>query len=222
MPGQAGSRRLVATLILSVVLHLVLLAWLPRGLSGSGGPPGSAIQSPRRNASLAPLGFPADALISSATWQALEGAIEGLVAGESFSGLPDDLTRPAATETGIFGLPILETETMGPSYPPSMPTYLPASMLERPPQALTGLDEGFAQLERIAGAGYMVFSLLIDEDGKVEEVLNEYSSLEQVFVGTVQATLEKMRFAPGTKDNKTVKARVRIEVNFGYSVFGAP
>jgi hypothetical protein len=213
MLGQAESRRLVATFILSVALHLILLTLFHRGLPGSGGPQSSATQSVRLKVSFVPLGFLADSLVSSVTEQALKG----VGTDESVSRSTEDIAGLTTTETGYLGLPI--SEEMGPPYPPPMPTYLPSSMLERPPQPLTNLDERFAKLEGVVSAGRMVFSLLINEDGKVDEVLNEYSSLSQEFVATVQAALDEMRFQPGVKDGCLVKSRARIEVNFSYSIF---
>ena len=64
----------------------------------------------------------------------------------------------------------------------------------------------------------MVFSLLIDEEGHVDEVLVEFSSLNQNIVDHVQAKLLKMRFQGGRKSGVKVKSRTRIEVNFSYSV----
>lgn len=109
-------------------------------------------------------------------------------------------------------------DEVGPPYPPPLPEFLPAGMLDSPPRALVELDTRFAELEEKNLAGRMVFSLLIDESGNVVEILNEYSGVGPYAVSVVQHSLSEMRFSPGFFGGKAVKSRSRVEVVLSYSV----
>jgi hypothetical protein len=212
MSGAVDWKRLIAALTLSVALHYFVLALLTPGLPGVGKPVGATNQTIRLK-------------VSFVTSEQLAASLAGLdpeeqavpMDTESVVGMPETSVDPIVVETSRIGLPIYEE--MGPPFPPPLPTYLPLTALDQAPQPLTELDTHFAALEGRIGAGRMVFSLLIDENGKVDEVLNEYSSLALEFVGIVQEALGEMRFHPGMKDGRPVKSRTRIEVNFSYSIF---
>lgn len=220
--GRMGRWRLLLALCCSVLIHLLVIDSLSRGVPGIGlwprAPQGSAHQI--------------DALI-------LPGAVKGVGDGQLVARLAElestaadlflatghessTLEDSAASFTAASRIGLLPAGDFGPPYPPPAPAYLPSGELDPPPRLLTELDTSFPEIGNIAGAGRMIFILLIDETGQVDEALNEFSSLDQSFVAAVQATLNKMRFAPGIKNDTAVKSRVRIEMNFGYSVYGPP
>lgn len=213
---RTNSGRLTAALAFSLGLHGALLAWLPQGLPRLGASIAASTPLSRLAVSFAVAAAPAVAGSASAADLAMFHDLHDAAAA----------AEPAATEEAKAGTGVVENarpglpwaEEMGPPYPPPAPTYWPAAMLDRPPQPLTDLDTHFAQLEGKAGAGRMLFSLLVSEQGKVDAVLNEYSSLGPEFVAVVQAALAEMRLQPGMQAGKPVKSRARIEVNFSYSV----
>lgn len=210
--GGADCKRLVAALTLSVALHLCLLMQLAAGLPGVGKPAGLAPYTARLKVT-----FVADerSVIAFTGFDAGRAPVSQSD-NEPALALPETSVEPITAKPGRIGLPIFEE--MGPPYPPPLPTYLPSTVLDQLPQPQTDLDTRFAALEGRIAAGRMVFSLLIDENGKVDEVLNEYSGLAPEFVTIVQEALGEMLFKPGVKDGQFVKSRARIEVNFSYSV----
>lgn len=130
--------------------------------------------------------------------------------------LSDEANGTSKGQDNLMQLPT--DDEVGPPYPPLLPDYLPAGMLDTPPHALAELDTRFPALEGRNLAGRMVFSLLIDEHGQVNEVLNEYSGLGPDVVEIVQQSLIAMSFIPGVMAGKSVKSRYRIEVVLSYSV----
>jgi hypothetical protein len=210
MLDHAETKRLVATLIASVALHFISLTFIPRGQPGIGGPLSPATQSARLEVRIA-------ALIDTLALSPQSPASIGVEPSQAVKNPLDLNTTVKPSDLVRLGLPMHE-ET-GPPYPPPLPLYLPASLLEYPAQPLTSLDEKLAGLEGIVGAGRMVFSLLINEDGGIDEVLDEYSSLGSDSIATVKELLGGLRFQPGIKEGKPVKSCARIEVNFSYSVY---
>lgn len=220
--GRMGQWRLLLALCCSVLIHLLVIDSLSRGA------PGIGLWRPALHRS----SHQFDVLILAG---AVKGADDGQPAAilaeleSSAADFPLATTHEssfaedaAATSSAASRLGLLPEGEFGPPYPPPAPAYLPSAELDQPPRLLTELDTSFPEVGNIAGAGRMIFILLIDETGQVYETLNEFSSLDQSFVAAVQATLSKMRFVPGIKNDTAVKSRVRIEMNFGYSVYGPP
>lgn len=210
------SGRLTAALAFSLGLHGALLAWLPQGLPRFGNSIAATAPLSRLAVSLAVVAAPAVAGPAGVADLAMFHDLHDAAAATEPASAEEAQAGAGVVENGRLGLPW--EEEMGPPYPPPAPTYLPAAMLDHPPQPLTELDTHFAQLEGKAGAGRMLFSLLVSEQGKVDAVLNEYSSLEPEFVAVVQEALTQIRLQPGMQGGKPVKSRARIEVNFSYSV----
>lgn len=220
--GKMGRRRLLLALCCSVLIHLLVIDSLSRGALGIG-PWRPALHRSSHQFDVLILGGAvkgADDRQPVAILAELEstGADFPLITAHESSFVED----AAASSSAASRLGLLPEGEFGPPYPPPAPAYFPSDELDQPPRLLTELDTSFPEVGNIAGAGRMIFILLIDETGQVDETLNEFSSLDRNFVGVVQATLNQMRFAPGMKSDRPVKARVRIEVNFGYSVYGPP
>lgn len=220
--GRMGQWRLLLALCCSVLIHLLVIDSLSPGVPGIGlwhrALQGSSHQFDVLILAGAVKG--ADDGQPAATLAELEStAADFSLAKAHESSFAEDA---AATSSAASRLGLLPEGEFGPPYPPPAPAYFPSDELDHQPRLLTELDTSFPEVGNIAGAGRMIFILLIDETGQVDETLNEFSSLDRNFVGVVQASLNQMRFAPGMKSDRPVKARVRIEVNFGYSVYGPP
>lgn len=204
MRSEGESRRLGLSLLLSFLLHLLVLALLPRSGWPAGGAPAGQSEPAMlvflREMPAEGLAEPAPAAEASVQEheQAGEGPVPGLPAGEG-------------------GLAV--AEEYGPPFPPPVPVYFFPADLEVPPRALTALPEEFPGLAGKTGAGRLVFSVLIDEQGRVDEVINESNSLTPEFVPPLREAIEKMRFTPGMKGGQPVKSRLRIEVNLVYSIY---
>lgn len=201
----AGGGRLAVALLLSLSLHLLALSLLPTSGSPVRGGGASGAPSPRLVVHFLDETAGFDEIARSASGEQFDLLEEkgGALVAESLL---------AAT-----GLPIAKEE-YGPPFPLPSPIYFFPSDLEQPPRALTALPEEFPELAGKTAAGRLVFSVLIDENGKVDEAINEMNTLSPEFVAPVQRAIEQMRFEPGIKGGKAVKSRTRIEVNFTYSV----
>ncbi|MCX8087293.1 MAG: energy transducer TonB [Rhodocyclaceae bacterium] len=204
MRSEGDGRRLSLALLLSLLLHLLVLAFLPR-LGWPAGA-GSFLQD-------------GPALLVSLKETALEGLAEPVPAAvASVPGQKQGESGPlAGSPEGEEGL--VMAEDYGPPFPPPIPIYYFPADLEEPPRALTALPEEFPGLAGKIGAGRLVFSVLIDEHGRVDEVINESNSLTPEFVPPLREAIEKMRFVPGMKGGQPVKSRLRIEVNLVYSIY---
>jgi hypothetical protein len=145
---------------------------------------------------------------------------EPRVAEESSAVLQQQLAPAAADSVVNPAQPDLPlTEPVGPPYPPPAPIYLPRGALDRPPRLITELVLDFPQLAGIAGTGRMVFTLLINESGNVDEVINESSSLGPDFIAATIAELGQVVFQPGMKSGYATKSQIRIEVDFSDSIY---
>jgi hypothetical protein len=211
MPVIVDSQKLAVALLFSLMLHLMLLASVTKGQPGLGKPWVTDYQPQRLQVQINTLAALQNSRLSADSLEAIRNTKDGL--SESRINIEAEAIN---SESAPMGLPI--DALIGPPYPPPEPAYLPISMLERPPQPLTELDTQFTQLEDEVVAGRMIFSLLIDERGHVDEVLVEYSSVGQAVISPVQARLHEMQFLPGMRAGISVKSRTRIEVNFSYAV----
>ena len=213
MSISVDARRLAATVFASLLAHLCLLAMISKGLPGIGRP--DALNFQAKNSLLVTINTHT-ALQDAGLARGGEYQITGL---DNYQGLKElDAVGVLEVKPERQGLPTPIDVFDGPPYPPPDPTYWPAAMLEQPPRPIDDMDTRFPELENREVAGRMVFSLLIDELGHVDEVLIEYSSLEKSVVENAQSKLLKMNFQAGRKNGLNVKSRTRIEVNFSYSV----
>lgn len=213
MPALGGTGRLALSLVLSFLLHLTLLAMYPNGLPRLGSSEGLSGLERSLNLSFITLELRGDGVNSLKQELPLDGVGEYLPAGK----VSDDDSQIQTHSSVHHGLSAHE-ET-GPPYPPPAPTYLPSYLLEASAKPLISLNELLTELDGSIGAGRMVFIVLINADGDIDEVLNESSTLEEAYVVPVKILLSKIRFQPGMKEGKPVKSSVRIEVNFSYSVY---
>ena len=214
MSNSVDVQRLAATVFASLLLHLCLLAIISKGLPGIGRPAIFNYQA-KHSFQATMNAYPTlqndgESAASRESPESSQDSYHALQMGDELGRLGEESERQ--------GLPAPHDVFDGPPYPPPEPTYWPATLLEHPPQPMAEMDTRFQELEGLDAAGRMVFSLLIDEEGHVDEVLVEFSSLNQNIVDHVQAKLLKMRFQGGRKSGVKVKSRTRIEVNFSYSV----
>lgn len=95
---------------------------------------------------------------------------------------------------------------------PSDPTYYGALSLDVYPKAITSLDLG-AKLNT-AVAGQVRATVLIDEAGVVNEVRAIDAAVPDI-ANAARELLLQTRFTPARKDERAVKAEVRVSLDYG-------
>lgn len=105
-----------------------------------------------------------------------------------------------ATAPGILRLPI--------------PHYFPAGDLDRKPEAIGEVPLAYpAELPAVTRSR-VVLSLLIDEQGRVDQVLVENTDAPGEFEQLASHAFAGARFRPGMRAGEAVKSRLRVEVTF--------
>ncbi len=111
-------------------------------------------------------------------------------------------TNPAGTlsrEIEFLALPVFE--------------YIPAKMLEQRPEIIGDMELYDPVIVELAKQGKFIASVLVNENGKVDAVTVENSSLPESFVEQVIAILMRSRFTPGKLEGQATKSQIRIEVS---------
>ena len=99
---------------------------------------------------------------------------------------------------------------------PRDPTWHSAKQLDELPQPLDAIRPKLAQI-RGEGAeqGRVVLQLLIDENGVVTDASVLEADPQGDFAARALAAGREARFRPGTKQGRTVKSRVLLELSYG-------
>lgn len=100
------------------------------------------------------------------------------------------------------------------------PTYYPLEQLDTPPRMLDRLQLSYPERARQAGMeGYVTLSLLINEQGEVDDVYVVKSLPTGFFEDAAIAMLRKVHFTPAIRQGHSVKSRwqktVRYELKDG-------
>ena len=95
---------------------------------------------------------------------------------------------------------------------PSDPTYYGALSLDVYPKAITSLDLGTKL--NTAVAGQVRATVLIDEAGVVNEVRAIDAAVPDI-ANAARELLLQTRFTPARKDERAVKAEVRVSLDYG-------
>jgi hypothetical protein len=197
-------KRLLLALLLSCIFHLAFLSYSGQRQFSGGNIAQAGLVVVLQNVSTVEQGQPTSRLAEESS--ELKQQPERISADADANAAKSDM--PPIYESAPLYLPI-----------PLESVYWHRAELDYPPQPLSVLDTTFPQLAHVEGEGLMTFTLLIDESGVVNEVLEESSSLGPEFVYAVRAELEKMHFAPGIKGGEPARAQYRIELKFGYSLW---
>lgn len=93
------------------------------------------------------------------------------------------------------------------------PDFLPPGRLTRLPTPLGEIDLDVPALNQFSFTGALEFSILIDENGVVVDVLSlAETEGEAIFSDRVAERFKHARFSPGEIDGRAVKSQVRIMV----------
>lgn len=88
--------------------------------------------------------------------------------------------------------------------------YYPASELDRGPRPITAIDLG--EPGEAALEGYLILRLLIDETGRVDDVIVVLNDAQPALEGNARAAFAGARYAPGLKNGQPVKSQMMIEI----------
>jgi TonB family protein len=97
---------------------------------------------------------------------------------------------------------------------PLAPRYYAAHELDQRPLIMTHVEPRFPVLA-LAPTGRVVLQLYVDETGRVEKVAVESDDPNGAFAQSAREAFAGARYFPGKKGGVSVKALLRIEVNFG-------
>jgi hypothetical protein len=138
---------------------------------------------------------------------------DGLPAQEFRSSPPEPIHPfPEATaESRLFADPSLPPETGIPAEPDPIPidAYRRRSELTAPARPLA--EPEFPQPEGSPN-GHAVLTILVDDNGAVDAVVLNETTLPQDYLQQLRESILSMRFAPGQIDSKPVKSRFVVEI----------
>jgi TonB family protein len=201
--GCTCSRRLLAALICSCVLHAIvaiLLYLLLEDQNGRVGKGGRARPS---------------ALF--ATLLAVDKT-ERLSIDQSSAGLPE---QESSVPTEVRGAEPASSNDADDPETRSIPggAYYPTDQLTVRPKALAAVELDMPETAIHEPSGKMILSLRINEDGEVVDASVETNDLsERVSNATVEA-FRKLRFKPGEINGKAVAVVMKIEAFYGKNRF---
>ncbi|MGY4830737.1 hypothetical protein ACVNIS_19350 [Sphaerotilaceae bacterium SBD11-9] len=100
--------------------------------------------------------------------------------------------------------------------PRGVDNFLPSEILSTPPQPLTSIDIKPPAGSYTPGAQYLVtLTLLIDETGRVLDVIPDADNdIPQEYLLSAIEAFAKVLFSPGMQDQRPVRTRMQVEVNF--------
>lgn len=94
------------------------------------------------------------------------------------------------------------------------PTYYTWDQLTAGPQPAAAINLDPPAIEHIVASGKMVIVIWIDEHGAVDDVALEQSDLPAQFGAAALAAIKDSRFIPAELGGRSVKSKMRIEVNY--------
>lgn len=109
--------------------------------------------------------------------------------------IPDELASPPAP---TLGMPAAQ--------------YYPPSELTRRPRILRDVDPYLGDLKYAPGSGKAVIVLWINEQGSVDRVKAEESTLPERFEAEIVSQFGRSRFEPAARDGLPAKSLLKIEV----------
>jgi outer membrane biosynthesis protein TonB len=201
MKPASDSKRLLASLLVSCLLHAALVFMPYLGVSTSASRPGvqgGQKLEPARilNATLALDKIPAVTVAEDST----EGAS---VADSSTHRMANEEPRPALDRAlGIGLLPI------------PAPTYYTTDQLTKRPQPTAEAELDTPEIWPIVASGTIILKLWISELGDVIAVDVEKTDLPEIFSRTAVAAFKQLHFVPGELNGRRVGTMMRIEVTY--------
>jgi hypothetical protein len=93
--------------------------------------------------------------------------------------------------------------------------YLPATMLSQRPVILHDIASELPATFHHLTPQRLIFRLLINEYGDVDQVLVEQAALSPDLIAQLQQTFLQARFHPGQLQGRTVRSALRIEITLG-------
>ena len=201
--------RLVAALGVSALLHV----WLVHSA------PGLPAQNATRALTGNQIRIPIIVLFNQPPGDVV---LAHLTPGEQRAGSQD--TQPAAAMRDRMPVqtverPLVQAVTDAVSESAALPqpsdlTYYSALSLDVYPKAATDLDLGAHTATRIHVAGQVRATVLIDETGIVNEV-RTIEAATPALEGAARDLLLHTRFTPARKDGRSVRAQVRVSLDYG-------
>jgi hypothetical protein len=146
----------------------------------------------------------------------------GALAREVVGALPVAGNRGTVAQDATIERPGRQENVQEPSAvevtppPPRLPEYLPTSALSSPPEPVTDIQIDWPPMALDIGIFRGVFTLLIDEQGKVQKAVADAPTLTPQMEERARQAFLGARFSPGMLDGKAVKSALRVEVEFEY------
>jgi protein TonB len=151
--------------------------------------------------------------------------------GDGVAGAPDSMAAPALMKVSLHATASIDSRTpKSVPVPPAMPSaampgdatsgrvrlprYYAADELDRRPKLLFEVPLVYPPELPTIRQGRAVLVLLIDETGKVDDVFVESADLPEALQALASSVFSKARFAPGQREGRAVKSRLKIEVTF--------
>lgn len=203
--GCPCSRRFLAALICSCLLHAIIVILLYSLLEDQNGRFGKGEQA-------RPLALFATLLAVDKT--------ERISVDQSLAGLPEQDSSVPAEVRGAEPAPSSDADVPDPRSIPGR-AYYPTEQLTVRPKALAEVELDMAETAIPEPSGKMILSLWINEYGEVVDASVETNDLsERVSNATVEA-FRKLRFKPGEINGKAVGVVMKIEAVYGKNRFPA-
>ena len=219
--ARSDLKRLAATVVVSVCLHLTLMLGVTPQSSPMRWAPGVVLEARLVVApplSAAQPGAPVSEDHTIAIDHAAEAAVEATqISRSSQALLPTATVSDSLDEASARHATALKTEDVAALAVPSPvdATYFPMSQLDVRPRALVPIVPEFPPGAAAANVqGRVVLLVLIDETGKVDGVSVAEAVPAGYFEESSLAALRSVRFEPGRKFNHAVRSRVLLSVNY--------
>ncbi len=207
-PTYAGAerhpRRLVTALAASLAIHAWIASEVPSGLSPRGG-----VLRPAMIVRLAapPVTGPASPIAASTSATAVSSASPAISRPK-----PSTAERRRSGQSPHRAAEGTETAWLAPHHDP---TYYAARQLDTYPALLSPLDVLYPERAiRERRSGRVLVLLLIDADGKVDDVTVVEADPPGHFEHAARAAFETARFSAGRRSGVPVKSRVLIHLDF--------
>ena len=191
---------LVPALVISVLLHFGVIAGY-RSMPGDFGRVTSA--SARLSVALARLN-PTETEVSPVVDSV---AIEEVALNPMLAPVMPQETARDSEKQGSSGGGVLSSDGRQDN------SYLPSHLLDRRPEVIKDISRNPSALSVFTEGGTIVLVLGVSEQGRVEKVVEESSSLPAAMTEEVKKEMETLRFRPGTVNGAATRFSMRVEVS---------
>ncbi len=189
--GAPGWMRLSVATVVSIVLHSVALSALnaPQGIAA--GPRAASVLTAR----FSPL------------------TREALARGANAPAMPDDTASKTTDDRSDANSKPAEAGIKLPGVPVPSPRYYLGSELDQRAIPLQAIEPEYPVAAGVRN-GALMLRLLIDEHGRVDDIIAARAEPEGVFESSARSAFAGARFSPGVREGVPVKSQLLVEVNY--------